>query len=93
MTDLVIWTDPPDKFGQTFGTAGQIQMFIVGPDEESGRFVLMTRDLFGMSAGQFAVRPAMFDTQDEAHRAAEVEIVRILDQLDTTAQALRTPAR
>lgn len=85
------WTDPPDEFGQTFGTAGRIQMFIVGPDSETGRYVLMTRDLFGMSAGEFAVRPAMFDTEDEAHCGAEDELVRILAELDSTAHALRTP--
>ena len=89
MTDLVVWSENPDQHGQTFGRAGRINMFIVGPDPDLGGFVVMTLGLFGPGKGMFDIGTTPHPDRAAAHRAAEDELVRILSDLDHITANLR----
>ena len=74
---------------QSFGKAGRIDMFIVGRDPDSGRFLLGIRGLFGSDAGMFGFSSTKYDSAAAAQAAAEDELVRILAELDAVTASLR----
>ena len=88
MGDLVVWRDSgvPD---QSFGKAGRIDMFIVGKDPDTGRFILGTKGLFGSDKGMLGFGSAQYDDAAAAQAAAEDELVRILAELDAVTVSLR----
>jgi hypothetical protein len=86
MTDLVVWSDP-DQYGQTIGTAGRTQMFLILPDTEGGGYFLLTRDLSSGDMFKAGARP--YPDREFAQRAAEDVLVRMLAKLDSDAAKLR----
>lgn len=88
MVDLVVWRDSgvPD---QSFGKAGRIDMFIVGRDPDTGRFILGTKGLFGSDKGLIGFGSTQYDDAAAAQAAAEDELVRILAELDAVTADLR----
>lgn len=72
MTDLVVWNEP-DQHGQTFGTAGRIQMFIVGPEKESGHSFRERRNShwrYGTFSQLSVRRPKRIDQRAQRHEYA-----------------------
>jgi hypothetical protein len=96
--DLVVWRKDPTVPDQAHGRAGVIDMFIVYRDTELDGFVLMTRDLFDLGGrmtleAMFGIGPERFATMQEARKAAEDVLVRILSDLDTVSAGLRATGR
>lgn len=88
MGDLVVWRDSgaPD---QSFGKAGRIDIFVVGKDPDTGRFILGAKGLFGSDKDMIGFGSTQYDDAAAAQAAAEDEIVRILAELDAVADNLR----
>lgn len=79
-SNQIAWraSDVPE---QIFGRVGRIDVFVVGRDPDEG-FMLGTKILFGEDRGMIGFGSARYPDTQEAQKAAETKIARILAELD-----------
>lgn len=93
MGNVVIWRNDPNVPGRQLGRVGNLDLFVIGHDRDDGLFMLLAREVlgFGDVLGDGYGLVKYYPTPQDAQRAAEERVARVLSAMDLVPRSGAQP--